>query len=80
VIAGLVILFMQVGGVPVQTAQQIPSDNSGSFIESNLEPIGTNITDLQAQVTAMAAEIDAICTAVVKSEPAAASPNPCTAP
>ena len=81
VLAGLVMLWLQVGGVPDQTAQRVPAPDYGvaSQIQFQLDPIGTNVTSLQSQVAAMAAEIHAICIVVEKTQPAA-SPNPCGAP
>jgi hypothetical protein len=81
VLAGLVILWLQIGGVPSQTAGMVPPPDYGAAaqVQFQLDPIGTNVTALQFQVATMAAEINAICTAVEKSQPAA-SPNPCSAP
>jgi len=75
-----VILYLQIGGIPNQTSEQIPYDSSGTQVLFALDPIGTNLTDLQTQVAAMAAKIDVICTAVEKSDPAAVAPNACSAP
>ena len=79
-LAGMLIVYLQVGAVPSATAQQVPVDNSGLTADSMIGPIGTNITDLQAQVTAMAAKIDAICIVLEKSNPTAIAPNACSTP
>jgi hypothetical protein len=81
VLAALVFLWLQIGGVPSQTAGMVPPPDYGTTtqIEFQLDPIGTNVTALQSKVVSMAAEIYAICTAVEKTQPAA-SPNPCVAP
>jgi len=80
VLVGLVIIYMQIGGVPAQTAERVPYDSSGTQTLFELGPIGTDVSDLQAKVAAMAAKLDAICTAVTKSQSAGAGPNPCTGP
>lgn len=79
-LVGLVILYLQINGVPDQTAQRVPFDTSGSQADYLIGPLATSVTDLQAKVDGMATRIDAICAAVAKIEPAAFSPNPCSAP
>jgi hypothetical protein len=79
-IAGMVVVFVQIGAVPSATAQQVPVSDSGGYADSMIGTIGTNITDLQAQVTSMAARIDAICIVLEKSNPTAIAPNACSAP
>ncbi len=76
-LAGLVILFAQVNGVPDLTAQRVPSDQSGEQADFAVGPMASDITDLQATVRAMSAKIDAICAAVADKVPAPVSPNPC---
>ena len=79
-LAGIAIVYLQVGAIPDQTSQLVPEDTSSSQVLFELDPIGTNITDLQGQVSSMAAKIDAICAALEKSNPGAIAPNTCGAP
>jgi hypothetical protein len=79
-LAGILIVYLQIGAVPSETAQQVPVSDSGGYADSMIGPIGTNITDLQSQVTSMAAKIDAICIVLEKSNPTAIAPNACSAP
>jgi len=78
--AGLVILYIQIGAIPDQTSQLVPEDTSSSQVLFDLDPIGTNITDLQAQVSSMAAKVDAMCIVLEKDNPTAIAPNACSAP
>lgn len=78
--AGLVTLYLQIGAIPDQTSQLVPEDSSSSQVLFELDPIGTNITDLQAQVSSMAAKIDAMCIVLEKNNPTAIAPNACGAP
>lgn len=79
VLVGLVILFLQLSGLPDQTAALVPGpiDNSGQVLDE-LGPIGTNATDLQAQVQAMNVKLDEICAVVAKT--AGSPPGLCTTP
>ena len=79
-LASMLIVYLQVGAVPSATAEQVPVSDSGGYADSLIGPIGTNITDLQGQVSSMAAKIDAICAALEKSNPGAIAPNTCGAP
>ena len=79
-LAGIVIVYLQIGAIPDQTAQLVPEDTSSSQVLFDLDPIGTNITDLQTQVSSMAAKIDAMCSALQKSDPSAIPANACGAP
>lgn len=79
VLAGLVILFLQISGLPDQTAARVPApvDQSGEVLYE-LGPIGTNVQDLQSQVQALNVKIQEICTVVTKT--VGSPPGLCSTP
>jgi hypothetical protein len=79
VLVGLVVVLLQINGLPDQTAARVPFpiDQSGSVLYE-LGPIGTNVQDLQSQVAAMNVKLDEICAVVAKT--VGTPPGLCTTP
>jgi hypothetical protein len=79
VLIGLVIVLVQVAGLPDQTAQPIPIQSSGQHADAAAGPILSGVSDIQTSIDALTVEINAICSVVSSTRPTAASPAPCNA-
>lgn len=79
-IVGLIVVYLQVGGVPEQTTNMVPVSANGVVSDMEVGPIASGVADLESQVLALQAKLDVICRAVESARPSGASATPCAAP